>query len=426
MNLKNVEKKEKNTAVLTIEIDAKEFDAAVNKVYRQAKNSINVPGFRKGKAPRKLIEKMYGANVFYEDAINDLYPDALEAAITEADLNVVGYPETKLEHAGPDGLLFTVTVGVKPEVKLGQYKGIECPKETVEVTDEDVENELRPLIARATTQDTVERAAEMTDTAVIDFEGFKDGVAFDGGKGENYELKLGSHTFIPGFEEQIVGMAAGEEKEINVTFPEDYGAEDLAGAAVVFKVKVNSVKADSTPVIDDEFAKDVSEFETLDELKADLRAKVEKRKTDAAQSSFEVSVMNKVIENAELDVPDTMVEYELDKQIQNFQNQVQAYGMTMDQYLGMMGTNIQEFRDNQRAGCLNNIKNDLVLEAVVNAEGIEASEEEIEAEIQKLAQQYDREVDDIREMVTTEQVAFGVKMQKAGDLIVAEAVVVEA
>jgi trigger factor len=424
MNLKNVEKKEKSTVVLTIEIPAEDFNAAIDRVYRRAKGSMSVPGFRKGKAPRKLIEKMYGADIFYEDALNELYPDALDAAVKEAELEVVGYPQVNVDHMGPDGVQMTATLGVKPEVKLGQYKGIEAPKDSVEVTDEDVDNEMQPLIARATTQETVERPVENGDTAVIDFEGFKDGEAFEGGKGENYSLKIGSGSFIPGFEEQVVGMNVGEEKDLNVTFPEDYGAAELAGAPVVFKVKVNEIKADVVPEIDDEFAKDVSEFETLEELKADLRAKVEKRKTDAAQSAFETAVMDKAIANAEMEVPDTMVEYELDRQMQNFEQRIAGYGMKLDQYLSMMGTNRKEFAENQRPGALRSIQQDLLLEAVVKAENIEASQEEKDAEVKRLSEEFGMEEDKVRAAVSEEQLAYGVQVQKASNVIVESAVAV--
>ena len=424
MILKNVEKQEKNTVVLTIEIPADEFNAAIEKVYRKAKGSMSVPGFRKGKAPRKLIEKMYGEDIFFEDALNEVYPDALDAAVKEAELEVVGYPQVNVEHVGHDGVQMTATLGVKPEVKLGQYKGIEAPKDVVEVTDADVEQEMQPLVSRATTQENVERPVENGDTAVIDFEGFKDGVPFEGGKGENYSLKIGSGSFIPGFEEQVVGMALGEEKDLNVTFPEDYGAAELAGAAVVFHVKVNEIKADVVPELDDEFAKDVSEFETLDELKADLRAKVEKRKEDAAQTAFETAVMDKAIANAEMEVPDTMVQYELDRQLQNFENQIAAYGMKLDQYLGMMGTNRKEFAENQRPGALRSIQQDLLLEAVIAAEGIEATQEEMDAEVKRLCEEHNMEEEKVRSIVGDEQLAYGVKVQKASNVIVESAVAV--
>lgn len=423
MTLKNVEKKEKSTAVLTIVVSAEEFNDACDRIYRKNKNRLSVPGFRKGKAPRKLIEKMYGASVFYEDAVNELYPVALEEAIQEAGLEVVGYPSLNIDSVGADGFSFTATVGLKPEVKLGEYKGISAPKDTVEVTDEDVESELKPLIARATTQIDVDRPVENGDTAVIDFEGFKDGVAFEGGKAENYSLKIGSGSFIPGFEEQIVGMSAGEEKDLNVTFPEDYGAEELAGAPVVFKVKVNAVKADQVPEVDDEFAKDVSEFETLDELKADLRAKVEKRKQDNAQSAFEQAVMNKVIANAEMEIPDTMIEYELDKQMQNFENRLAGSGMGFDQYLSMMGTNREEFRENYRLSAEQSIRHDLVVEAIMKAENVEATEEEITAEVERLAKEYNMAADAIRQALSEDQLSYGVKMDKAIKIVNDSAVV---
>ncbi len=424
MNLKNVEKKEKNVVVLTIEIPAADFDAAVEKVYRSMRGRLNVHGFRKGKAPRKIIERMYGADIFYEDALNALYPTAIDEAIKEAGLDVVGYPQVNVDHVGKDGVQMTATLGVKPEVKLGQYKGLEAVKDSVEVTDEDVENELKPFISRATTQESVERAVENGDTAVIDFEGFRDGVPFDGGKGENYSLKIGSGSFIPGFEEQVVGMNVGEEKDLNVTFPEEYGAAELAGAAAVFHVKVNEIKADVVPEIDDEFAKDVSEFETLDELKADLRAKVLKRKEDAAQTAFETAVMDKAIANAEMEVPDTMVQYELDRQMENFENRIAGYGMKLDQYLGMMGTNREEFQENQRPGVLRSIQQDLVLEAVVKAEGIEATQEEKDAEVKRLAEENNMDEEKVRSFVTDEQLANGVSLQKASNVIVESAVAV--
>lgn len=425
MSVKNVEKKENNTAVLTIEVDAAAFNAAVDKVYRRTRNSLSVPGFRKGKAPRKLVEKMYGSGVFYEDAINEVYPDALEAAVKEAELDVVGYPKLNIESVGAEGLVFTAEVGLRPEAKLGQYKGIAAPKDAVEVTDADVESELQPLVSRATSIVEVERPAQAGDTANIDFEGFKDGVAFAGGKGTNYDLKLGSNTFIPGFEDQVVGMSAGEEKDVNVTFPEDYGAAELAGAAVVFKVKCNAVKEEQVPVIDDEFAKDVSEFETLDELKADLRKKVAERKEKAAEDAFKAAVMSQVIEGAEIEVPDTMVDYEVDKQLQNYEARLQGSGMNLEQYLQMMGTTLEAFRAQNKPGALQSIKSDLVLSAVVKAEGIEASEEEIAAEVKRLAEEYGMEAEKITAALSNEQLAQGVKLDKAAKLIYDSAVVAE-
>ncbi len=424
MTLKNFEKKEKSTAVLTVAVGAEAFNAACDRIYRRTKNRLSVPGFRKGKAPRKLIEKMYGADVFYEDAVNELYPAALEDAIKEAGIDVVGYPSLNIDSIGADGFEFTATVGLKPEVKLGDYKGLSAPKDTVEVTDQDVEDELKPLISRATTQQEItDRPVEVTDTAVIDFEGFKDGVAFEGGKGEDYSLKIGSHTFIPGFEEQIVGMSVGEEKDIEVTFPEDYGAAELAGAAVTFKVRVNGIKADVVPEIDDDFAQDVSEFETLEELKADLRAKVEKRKTEKAQNAFEEAVMNRAVGNAEMEIPDTMVEYELDKQMQNMESRLQNSGVSFDQYLSMMGTNRQELRENYRLSAEGSIRHDLVVEAIMNAENVEATEEELTAEVERLAAEYSMDAESIRQALSEEQLAYGVKMDKARKIVIDSAVV---
>ncbi|MCD8086187.1 MAG: trigger factor [Clostridiales bacterium] len=424
MSLKNVETKENSSAVLTIEVDAAAFNAAVEKVYRKMRGSISIPGFRKGKAPRKIIEKMYGTGVFYEDAINDLYPTALEDAVKEFGLDVVGYPKLNIETvSAAEGLIFTAEVGVRPVVTLGEYKGIAAPKSTVEVTDADVDSEMQPLISRATNTVDVDRPAQVGDTANIDFEGFKDGVAFEGGKGDNYDLKLGSGTFIPGFEEQVVGMSAGEEKDVNVTFPENYGAEELAGAAVVFKVKCNTVQEEQVPVIDDEFAKDVSEFDTLEELKADLRKQVEERKTKNAEDAFKAAVMTKVIENAQVVVPDAMVEYELDKQMDNYANQLQGSGMSLEQYLQMMGMSMELFREQNKPGVLQSIKSDLVLEAVVKAEGLEASEEEVSAEVDRLAQQYGMEADKIKEVIPAENLANAVKLDKASKLIYDSAVV---
>lgn len=425
MSLKNIEKKENNTAVLTIEVDAAAFNAAVNAVYLRERRSISVPGFRKGKAPRKLIEKMYGTGVFYEDAINDLYPDALEAAIKEAGLDVVGYPKLNIESVGAEGLVFTAEVGLRPEPVLGQYKGLSAQKLPVEVTDADVDREMQQFISRATNVVDVERPAQLGDIATIDFEGFKDGVAFEGGKGENYDLKLGSGSFIPGFEEQVVGMSAGEEKDVNVTFPENYGASELAGAAVVFKVKCLIVKEEQAPVIDDEFAKDVSEFETLDELKADLRKKVEDRRTKNAEDSFHYAVMAKAIAGMQAEVPDTMVEYELSRQMQDYENRLKSNGYSLEQYLSMMGMDLDTFRAQSKPGVLQGIRRELLLEAIVKAEGIEATEEEIAAEAESIAAEYDMTADKVRELIPAEQLAGSVRTKKAEQLIYDTAVAEE-
>ncbi|MCD8382021.1 MAG: trigger factor [Clostridiales bacterium] len=422
MNVKNVEKKENNTAELSVEISAQEFDAAVNKVYAKVKGQITLPGFRKGKAPRKLVERMYGADVFYEDAMEELYPAIMEEISKDESLEIVGYPQTNVQTIGAEGVELTVTVGLMPVATLGQYKEIPAPRAEVTVSDEETEAALQPYISRATTQVAVDRAAQMGDTAVIDFEGFVDGVAFEGGKGENHELKLGSGSFIPGFEEQLVGVSAGEDKEVVVTFPEEYQAKELAGKEATFKCTVHEVREEQAPTLDDEFAKDVSEFETLDAFKADLRAKKLEEKNKSADEAFHQSVMTAVINNAQMEIPDTMVEYETDKMMENYESRIQSMGITMDNYLNMMGTNRTEFRVSIKASALRQIQQELVLKAVAEAEGIEATEEEIDAHVTALSEEYGMEEDKIREALDNDALARDVKLKKASELIYASAV----
>ena len=417
MNLKNVEKKEKNTAVLTVEVDAAEFDAAVEKVYRKNKGVISLPGFRKGHAPRKLVEQMYGADVFYEDAVNDLYPTVLAEAVKESGLDMVGYPSVDMKELGKDGFTFEATIALRPVPVLGEYKGVKAPKAPVEITAEDIDAEMKPYISRATRQVVVERPAQNGDTVVIDFEGFKDGVAFEGGKAEQYPLELGSGSFIPGFEDQLVGASAGEEKDVNVTFPEDYGAEELAGAPVVFKVKVHEVKESQAPEIDDEFAKDVSEFETLDEFKADLEKKLKDRREASAQKDFENAVLSKLIETTEMDVPDAMVDYEADRIVEDYENRMQGAGITLDQYLQMMGTNRAEFRENAKVAALRQIQGDLIFSAVADAEDIKPTEEQIAEEYQKVADQYEMDLDVVKKAVPEEEIVRQLRGNLAAQLV---------
>ena len=417
MNLKNVEKKEKNTAVLTVEVDAAEFDAAVEKVYRKNKGVISLPGFRKGHAPRKLVEQMYGADVFYEDAVNDLYPVVLAEAVKESGLDMVGYPSVDMKELGKDGFTFEATIALRPVPVLGEYKGIKAPKASVEVTAEDIDAEMKPYISRATRQVTVERPAQNGDTVVIDFEGFKDGVAFEGGKAEQYPLELGSGSFIPGFEDQLVGASAGEEKDVNVTFPEDYGAEELAGAPVVFKVKVHEVKEAQTPTIDDEFAKDVSEFETLDEFKADLEKKLKERREASAQKDFENAVLTKLIETTEMDVPQAMVDYEADRIVEDYEQRMQGAGITLDQYLQMMGTNRNEFTENAKIAALRQIQGDLIFSAIAEAEDIKPTEEQIAEEYQKVADQYEMDLDVVKKAVPEEEIVRQLRGNLAAQLV---------
>ena len=406
MKVTSVEKKEKSTVELTIEVGAEEFEAAVQQAYLKNRGRISVPGFRKGKAPRKIIEGMYGAGVFYEDAINAVYPGAYEEAVKEQNLDDVGYPKMEVVEVGKEGFTFKALVSVRPEVKLGAYKGLTAPKEEVKVTEKDIDNELKPYIERATRLVSVKRKAKKGDTAVIDFEGFDNGTPFEGGKGENYELKLGSGTFVPGFEEQVIGMKAGEEKDLDITFPEDYHA-DLAGKAVVFHVKVNEVKEPQAPEVDDEFAKDVSEFETLEAFRKDLGEKLSDRRSKQAEADFENSVMEQLIANMECEVPDGMVEVQLDKM--------------MDDYMKMMNMNADMIRASARPSALRQVQMELALTAVAEAENLEVSQEEIDAEIKRLAEQYGLSEDQVKAAVPAEDLKRDLRLKKANDLVIAEA-----
>ena len=416
MNVKSVEKQEKSTVELVIEIGAEEFEAAVQKAYLKQRGKIMVPGFRKGKAPRKIIEGMYGAGVFYEDAINEVYPEAYAQAVEQEKLDVVAWPKVDVEKVGKEGLTFKAVVTVRPEVKLGEYKGLTAEKPEVTVTDEDIENELKPYINRATRMVTVEREAQNGDTVVIDFEGFLDGKPFDGGKGEGHSLELGSNSFVPGFEEQLVGTKAGDEKELDITFPEDYHA-DLAGKAVVFKVKVHEVKEKQLPTVDDEFAKDVSEFDTLADFKKDLADKLTERREHQAQHDFEAAVMEQVMSNMEVEIPDAMVEFEADNMVNDMAQRIQAQGIPFDQYLAMTGMNMELMREQAKMAAQERVRRDLALNAVVAAENIQISDEELEEEYKRLAEQYHMEMDKVKEAVAADDIRKELSMKKAEQLI---------
>ena len=425
MKVTNVEKKEKSTVELTIQVEAQEFEDAVQKAYLKNRAHISVPGFRKGKAPRKIIEGMYGSGVFYEDAINIVYPGAYEEAVKEQGLDDVGYPQTEVVEVGKEGFTFKALVAVRPEVKLGQYKGLTAPKAEPAVTDEDIENELKPYITRATRLVSVDREAQNGDTAVIDFEGFDNGVAFEGGKGENYSLELGSGSFVPGFEEQIVGLKAGDEKELNITFPEDY-VPDLAGKAVIFKVKVKEVKEHQAPVVDDEFAKDVSEFETLEEFKKSLGDKLLDSKTKSAQQEYENAVIEQLVGNMEADIPDAMVEVQLDKLMEDFSMRLSNQGMKMEDYLAMMGATPESMRASARPTAQRQVEVDLALTAVADAESITISDEELEEELKKIAEEYKLELDEVKRAIPVEDMKRDLRLRKASELVMAEAKVGEA
>lgn len=417
MNVKSVEKQEKSAVQLVIEIGGEEFEAAVQKAYLKQRNKINVPGFRKGKAPRKIIEGMFGSGVFYEDAINELYPQAYADAVEQEKLDVVSWPNVEVLEAGKDGLTFKATVTVRPEVKLGEYKGLTAEKEEVKITDEDIDNELKPYINRASRMVTVEREAQNGDTVVIDFEGFKDGVPFDGGKAEGHSLELGSGAFIPGFEDQLVGTKAGDEKDVNVTFPEEYHAEDLAGAPVVFKVKVHEVKEKQLPTVDDEFAKDVSEFDTLEAFKKDLADKLTERREAQAKRAFEAAIMEQVMDNMEVEIPDAMVAYETDQMVEDMARRIQAQGIPFEQYMAMTGMTIDIVRSQAAAAAMERVRRDLALGAVVAAENIEISDEDLEAEYKRLADEYHMELDQVKAAAPAEDVKKGLAIQKAEQVI---------
>ena len=423
MTVKSCEKLEKSRVALTIEASAEEFEAAVNKAYLKMRGKINVPGFRVGKAPRKIIEKMYGEEVFYEEAVNIILPDAYEDAVKEQKLDVVGYPEVELESCTKDGVVFKCTVAVYPEVKLGQYKGLEAPKAEVKVAAADVNARLKEMADRYSRLVSVERAVKKGDTADIDFEGFDNGVAFDGGKGENFDLEIGSGSFVPGFEEQLIGMKAGEEKDIDITFPENYTPE-LAGKPVVFHVKVNEVKVKEVPAVDDEFAKDVSEFDTLKELKADIKKKMTAERTEAAQRAFEDVLMAKVAEGVEAEIPHEMVELQAERMMEQFKQQLAAQGIPFDQYLKMTGTTEADFRKQADGPAAEQVKMDLAVEAIIKAEGLEATDEDVENELKNVAEKYGMDLETVKKYLRPEDVKEQVIREKAVKVVADSAVAV--
>ena len=418
MSVKSCEKVEKSQVALTIEVGAAEFEAAIEKAYQKMRKKINVPGFRPGKAPRKVIEGMYGAEVFFEEAINIAFPEAYEAAVKEQELQVVGYPAVEMVgECTKEGFTFKATTPVYPEVTLGEYKGLSAPKDEVKVTAADVDDRLKQLSDRNTRLVSVDREAKEGDTAVIDFEGFLDGKPFDGGKGENHSLELGSHSFVPGFEEQVVGMKAGDEKDIDITFPEDYHA-DLAGKAVVFKVKVHEVKEKEVPELDDEFAKDVSEFDTLKELKADLKKKITEERQKDADRAFEDALMEQVAANITADIPDAMVETQARQFLDNFKMQIAQSGIPYDQYMKMTGMDEGKLLEDAKEPALRQVRMDLAVAAIIKAENLEATDEEVEAEFQKLAEQYSMDIEMVKKYLQADQVKDQLISQKAVAVVV--------
>ena len=424
MQVKNVEKKG-NQATIVVEIDKDLMETGINKAYTKARKSIMIPGFRKGKAPRKMIEAMYGTHVFYEDGLEEIFPEVYDFAVAKQEgFKAIGRPSlTDMQISDDNIVTLTITTDVYPEVTLGQYKGLEVEKTEPTVTDEQIQAELDNMAKNVASTENVDRPAEMGDTANIDFEGFDNGVPFDGGKGENFDLKLGSGSFVPGFEEQIVGMSAGEEKDIDITFPQDYHKE-LAGKAVVFHVKVNKITVTIVPAQDDEFAKDVSEFDTLEALKADIRAKALEKAQKQADSAFENAAVEKAAENTTVDMPNALVEKELDIQMERFGYQLQMSGYSMEQYAKMMGGDVNTMRNAFRPTAEKQAKISVTLEKIAEVENLTVTAEDIEEEFQSMAKQYEMEEDKIKEMVPMDELTESLKTRKAVKLIVDSAVAV--
>ncbi|MCD8212121.1 MAG: trigger factor [Oscillospiraceae bacterium] len=427
MNVKSAEKQENSTVKLEIEVPAEEFDAAVDKVYKKNKSKYNVPGFRKGKCPRKIFESMYGPSVLYGDAIEMVYPDAYDDAIKDQDLCPVTYPEIDIVSVGKEGLVFSAVVTVKPEVKLGQYKGLSAPKPEVEVTEESIMHEMQPLIDQASRLVSVERPAQTGDTVIIDFQGTIDGEPIEGGSSENFNLELGSNTFIPGFEDGVVGMEIDETKEIPVTFPKEY-SEDLANKDAVFTVTLHEIKEKEVPELDDDFAKDVSEFETLDELKKSLADNLEKNLKKESEDAFRDALIRQVCENAEVEIPKAMVDQAVEDRLNEMSRSLQQQGLTLDQYLGYYGLSRDQMADQLRGQCQQEILQNLVLDAVTEAENIEATDEEIE-EVYKNggldAQNNPIEEEELRQMISEEDMRYNLVRTKTVDVIVDSATVAD-
>ena len=424
MNVKSVEK-EKGSAKVVVEIEKAEFENALNKAYAKCKKDIMIPGFRKGKAPRKVVESMYGAKVFYEDAVNEIFPEIYEQAIVGQQLKAVGQPSVADMDTDENGnVVLTISTELYPEVTLGDYKGIEVPKTAVSVAKSEVDAEVGRMAERSARIETVERPAQKDDTVVLDFEGFVDGKPFEGGKAENYSLKLGSGSFIPGFEDQLIGVSAGEEKDVNVTFPQEYTPE-LAGKEAVFKCKIHEVKQTILPELDDEFAKDVSEFDTLAALRKDIKAKMTKTRQEAADREFENAAVEQAGKNMTCDIPACMIDEQVDRHMEQFAQQLQMQGMKLADYAKMMGGDLRKLRESMRPMAETTVRSNILLSQIVDQEKIEVAESEIEDELKKLADQYKMELDKVKELVDTAAVKADLAAKKAVRLIVDNAVAIE-
>ena len=425
MNVKSCEK-QGSTAKVVVEVERARFDEALETAYRKERGKIAVPGFRKGKAPRKVIEAMYGTTVFYEDAINELFPDVYADVLKETELKAVGYPSVDNVNFAEDGnLTMEISTEIYPEVTLGQYKGLEVSKLDVEVYDEEVDAEIERLVTRNSRIQTVERPAKLDDTVVLDYEGFVNGVAFEGGKGENFSLTLGSGQFIPGFEDQLVGISAGEEREITVTFPEEYGAKELAGKEAVFKCKVHEVKETIRPELDDEFAKDVSEADTLEELKANTRKELTERRQADVDQAFDAACISAAAANITADIPSALVDSWVDNLKNQYASQLSMSGMKLEDYLKMLGMDEAKFLETLRPEAESRVRNDLLLEKVAEVEGLEVSDEEVEEEFKKMAESYKMEIEDVKKYLSAEDVRTNVLYNKASKIITESAIPVK-
>ena len=427
MNLISCEKLEKSMVELQFSIDAETFKAAVNNAFKREGKKYAIPGFRKGKAPRHMIEKMYGSDIFHYDAVNDLFPEAYEAAVKEAKIDVVGRPDPEVvSMSEADGVVLKVKVAVKPEVELGEYAGLTVTKEAKNVNEADVDAEVKRMQDRNGRLLTREGAAENGDTVDIDFEGFVDGKAFEGGKAEHYSLVLGSGSFIPGFEDQVVGHSAGEEFDVNVKFPEEYGAAELAGKDATFKIKLHEVKYKELPALDDDFAKDVSEYDTLDELKDSIRNNIKTNLDKQAEQKVENDLMDQVIANMKADIPDAMVDSRIDELVQDFEYRISQQGLKLADYLKYMGMNIEQFRAQFKEQADKQVKMRLAMEAIVAQEGITASDEEFEEEVKRIADAYKMEADKVKSIVDAAAVKADLAINKAIDFVKEKANVVTA
>ena len=426
-----VENLEKNMAKLTIEVPAEELEKALEKAYQKQKKNISVPGFRKGKVPRAMVEKMYGPAVFYEDAVNSLVPEEYSKAAEESKLDIVSRPEINVEQIEKGkAFIFTATVAVKPEVTLGEYKGLEVAKADTTVTDEEVEAKLKEAQEQNAREITVEdRAVQDGDIITLNYAGTVDGVAFDGGTAENQQLVIGSHTFIDNFEEQLIGVEIGGEKDVEVTFPEEYHAPDLAGKAAVFHVEVLGIKEKQLPEIDDDFAQDTTEFDTLEEYKNDIKEKLATAKEEQAKSAAENALIEQIVESSEMDIPDAMVDFQVDQMVDEFKQRLSYQGLSLEQYVQFSGQNMDALRENMKGDALKRVQGSLVLEAIVAAENIEANEEDLKKEFEKMAQMYQMEASQIEGMIPEEQkenMKKDIAVQKAVEFVLDQANVTEA